>query len=233
LHDDLQNRTEQNRTERIFFIGKKNDFHCECAKKFIQLHFSDNEILLGKSGDHFPEDAGWWKGDYVISYLSPWIIPEYLLNRAEKASINFHPGTPEYPGIGCTNFAIYNNENTFGITCHHMNPKVDTGQIIAVRRFPLYDSDTVLSLTQRCYSYILTLFYEVMSLILEGKELPVSDESWKRKPYKRKELNELCKITPDMPEEEIRRRVKAVTFPNAPGAYIEMGGMKFNYEAKE
>jgi methionyl-tRNA formyltransferase len=72
-----------------------------------------------------------------------------------------------------------------------------------------------------------------MSLILEGKELPASDESWKRKPYKRKELNELCKITPDMPEEEIRRRVKAVTFPNAPGAYIEMGGMNFNYETKE
>ena len=201
--------------------------------EFVQLHFPEHEILLGNRGDHFPEDTGWWKGDFVISYLSPWIIPKYVLNRAEKASINFHPGPPEYPGIGCTNFAIYNNENTFGVTCHYMNPKVDTGQIIGVRKFPLFDSDSVFSLTQRCYSYILTLFYEIMSLLLENNELPKSNENWKRKPYKRKELNELCKITQNVPEDEIAKRVRAVTFPNAPGAYIQMGNMKFNYEISD
>ena len=114
-----------------------------------------------------------------------------------------------------------------------MNPKVDTGQIIGVRKFPLFDSDSVFSLTQRCYSYILTLFYEIMSLLLENNELPKSNENWKRKPYKRKELNELCKITPNMPEDEIAKRVRAVTFPNAPGAYIQRGNMKFNYEISD
>jgi len=201
--------------------------------EFVKAHFPEHEIILGNRSDKFPEDTGWWKGDYIISYLSPWIIPEYLLNRAEKASINFHPGPPEYPGIGCTNFAIYDKADTFGITCHHMNPKVDTGNMIAVKRFPLYESDTVFTLTQRCYGYILQLFYEVASVILAGDDLAQSDESWKRKPYKRKELNELCKITSDMSAEEIRRRVRAVTFPNAPGAYTEIGGMKFNYETNE
>lgn len=215
----------------ILFIGKSKDFYGEQAMAFIKLHFPTHRIILGNRDKRFPEDTGWWEGDYIISYLSPWIIPESLLNRANKASINFHPGPPEYPGIGCTNFAIYNQADTFGITCHHMNPKVDVGQIIAVKRFPLYENDTVFSLTQRCYSYILTLYYEIMSLIIEGKDLPVSDEKWKRQPYKRKELNELCRISPDMPQEEIRRRVKAVTFPNAPGAYIETAGMKFDYKA--
>lgn len=217
----------------IFFIGKKNDFYCERAKDFIKAHFSKKMILLGQRGERFPEDAGWWEGDYIISYLSPWIIPEHLLNRAEKASINFHPGPPEYPGIGCTNFAIYDGVDTFGVTCHHMNPKVDTGDLIAVKRFPLFESDTVFTLTQRCYGYILRLFYEIASLILSGEELPKSDECWKRKPYKRKELNELCRITTDMSAEEIRRRVKAVTFPGAPGAYIKIDGMKFNYESND
>jgi len=217
----------------ILFIGKKKDYFCECAVEFVKLHFSEHEILLGKKGDSFPEETGWWRGDYIVSYLSPWIIPEYLLKRASKASINFHPGPPEYPGIGCTNFAIYNKVDTFGVTCHHMNPKVDTGQLIAVKRFPLYESDTVFSLTQRCYGYILALFFEIMSLIREFKELPHLDENWKRDAYKRKELNELCRIKPNMSKDEIQRRVKAVTFPDAPGAYIEMGGMKFNYDAKE
>lgn len=216
----------------ILLIGKKKDFYCERAVEFVKIHFPEHEILLGKRGEPFPEDAGWWKGDFIISYLSPWIIPEYLLNRASKASVNFHPGPPEYPGIGCTNFAIYNEADTFGITCHHMNPKVDTGQLIAVKRFPLYESDTVLSLTQRCYGFILAMFYEIMSLVLKGNELPKLDEDWKRKPYERKELDVLCRITPDMAKDEIQRRVKAVTFPNAPGAYTEIGGMKFDYKTE-
>jgi len=215
---------------RVLFIGKKNDFYCEKAVDFIKLHCFEPTILLGKRGDIFPENVGRWKGDFIISYLSPWIIPKYLLNRAKKASINFHTGCPKYPGIGCTNFAIYNQEKEYGITCHHMDSKVDTGKIIDVKRFPLYETDTVFSLTQRCYSYILTTFYEIMAIILSGNELPKSDEIWKRKPYTRKELNELCCITNDMKEEEIRRRVKAVSFPNAQDAYIKIGDMTFNYQ---
>ena len=110
-----------------------------------------------------------------------------------------------------------------------MNPKVDTGNIITVKRFPLFETDTVFSLTQRCYVYSLMLFYEITSFILAGDDLPQSDECWKRKPFKRKELNELCRITSDMSEEEIRRRVKAVTFPNEQGAYIEKNGLKIKY----
>jgi methionyl-tRNA formyltransferase len=211
----------------VLFIGKRDDFYCEKAKEFITLNFPDAMIVLGKRAEPFPEEYGWWDGNYLISYLSPWIVPEYLLRRAKIASINFHPGPPEYPGIGCTNFAIYNQEPVFGITCHHMVAKVDTGKIIAVRRFPVFATDTVYSLTQRCYSHILTLFYEIVSEIIQGKPLPESDETWKRQPYKRSELNALCRISPDMSHEEIERRIRAVTFPNAPGAYVEIDGLRF------
>ena len=216
-------------TPSVLFIGKKKDYLCKQAMGLIKANFSEHEIVLGTRGEQFPKDAESWTGDYIVSYLSPWIIPERLLDRAKKASFNFHPGPPEYPGIGCTNFAIYDAAGSFGVTCHHMNPKVDTGNMISVKRFSLYDTDTVFSLTQRCYGYILQQFYEFASLILAGDELPQSDEYWKRRPYKRKELHELCRITSDMPTDEIRRRVKAVTFPDAPGAFIEIDGMKFNY----
>ena len=55
----------------------------------------------------FPKEAKKWQGDYIISYLSRWIVPSYLLNNAKIASFNFHPASPEYPGIGCNNFALY------------------------------------------------------------------------------------------------------------------------------
>jgi len=217
----------------VLFIGKKNDFYCKQAIEFVKAHFPQNDIILGKRNEIFPEEIKWWEGDYIISYLSPWIVPEYLLNKAKKASINFHPGPPEYPGIGCTNFAIYDNSDSYGITCHHMNSQVDTGNIISVKRFPIFAGDSVFSLTQRCYGYIIQLFYEVSSQILAGDDLSQSDECWKRKPYKRSDLQELCRITPNMSAEEIGRRVRAVTFPNAPGAYVEIEGIRFNYDLRE
>jgi methionyl-tRNA formyltransferase len=212
----------------LLFFGKRDDFYCEQAKAFVTQHFPEADIVLGKRGEPFPEVYHGWQGDYIISYLSPWIIPTSLLARAHIASLNFHPGPPEYPGIGCTNFALYNNEPVYGVTCHHMAAKVDTGKIIAVRRFSVFPTETVYSLTHRCYAYILTLFYEIVAGILQGRPLPEAGEIWKRKPYTRRELNALCEIVPEMPPEEIQRRIRAVTFPGAPGAYIALGGWKFD-----
>lgn len=213
----------------ILFICKEDDYYVEKAKEFIKINFENVTIIEGQRGQLLPSEAKSWTGEYIISYLAPWVIPKEILQKAKKAAINFHPGPPEYPGIGCTNFAIYNEEKIFGVTCHHMNPKVDSGDIIAVRRFPLLETDTVYSLTQRCYSYILTLFYEIVNDIIQGDKLPKSQEKWTREPYKRYELNALCKITQDMTDDEIKRRIRAVKFPGAPGAYIEINGMKFEY----
>ena len=221
------------RNPSVLLIGKKNDFYYERAIEFVKVHFQKYQVFMGKRNEQFPEDIDKWQGDYIVSYLSPWIIPNSTLKKAKKACINFHPGPPEYPGIGCTNFAIYNKENTFGVTCHHMEEKVDTGRMVAVRRFPLYESDTVFSLTQRCYEYIFKLFCEVITPIVAGDELAISEEFWKRKPLKRIELQELCKISPEMAADEIKRRVKAVTFPKQPGAYIEVGGIIFNYQTNK
>ena len=44
----------------------------------------------------------------------------------------------------------------------------------------------------------------------------------------RRELEELCKVTIDMEEEEIKRRIRATTYPGMPGAYIEVSGYKFS-----
>jgi methionyl-tRNA formyltransferase len=108
-----------------------------------------------------------------------------------------------------------------------MAPQVDTGGIVAVRRFHLFEHDSVYSLTQRCYTHIFGLFYTVMWGVLAGRSLPRSDETWPRLPYRRAELDALCRVSPDMPREEMRRRIRATTFPGAPGPYLEMHGIRF------
>lgn len=218
-------------TISLLFVGKRNDPHCEKAVAFVRRHFREPQIHLALRGDPWSGQIDHWHGDYIISYLSPFVIPQSVLDRAGRAAINFHPGPPNYPGVGCTNFAIYNRDVEFGVTCHRMAARVDTGPIIAVRRFPLYPDDTVLSLTQRCYVSILELFHEIIAFVLDDKPLPRSDETWQRKPHRRHELDELCRITPDMPADEVARRVRAVTFPGAPGAFVEIHGHRFEHDA--
>lgn len=213
---------------KILFIGKKNDSNAKLASEYLEYVFSDTHIVFGTRHEKFPEELHSWHGDYIFSYLSPWIIPKSLIEKAEKGAINWHPGPPEYPGIGCTNFAIYNNEKVFGITCHYMAEKVDSGQIIEVERFSIIEKDTVYTITQKCYALILNSFFRMVERISNNIPLPKSDENWKRKPYTRRELDMLCEIKPDMSVEEIERRIKATTYYK-PWAYVEIKGYKFYY----
>ena len=89
----------------LLFIGKRDDTHCAKAVQRARAIFGETEVRLGRRGDGWPRDVDTWTGDFIISYLSPFILPKALLERAGRAAINFHPGPPEYPGIGCTNFA--------------------------------------------------------------------------------------------------------------------------------
>jgi methionyl-tRNA formyltransferase len=211
----------------ILFFGKKGDKNTQIAAEYTKQIFPNATIILGSRNERFPDDEiGLWRGDYIFSYLSPWIIPGSLLNRASKGAINWHPGSLDYPGIGCTNFAIYNSAKEFGSTCHYMNEKVDTGSIIEVNRFAILDNDTVYSITQKCYSLILTSYYSILERINKNVEITLSGESWQRKPYTRKELDALCEITSDMNIDEINRRIKATTY-DKPWAYTEINGIKF------
>jgi methionyl-tRNA formyltransferase len=211
---------------RVLFLGKKDKPFTERAGEYLHSHCKDPLIFIGDRRDKLPDEVLNWKGDILISFIGSWIIPESLLKNTSFAAINFHPGSPEYPGTGCTNFAIYNGETEYGITCHHMKSAVDSGNIIAVKRFPITKEDTVFGVTQQCYQLIEEMFYGIMDSILQGNPLPTSTETWKRKPYTRKELNELCYISPGMPEEEMEKRIKATTY-RWPWAYTKIGNRTF------
>jgi methionyl-tRNA formyltransferase len=216
----------------ILFLGKDGDAYCQRALELLRERASHLSVCLGAWGDPLPAAAQAWEGDYIISYLSRWVVPEDLLRRANRAAINFHPASPEYPGIGCNNFALYENAAEYGVTCHHMAAKVDSGAIIAVRRFPVYREDDVAALLERTYEHQIALFFEIARLITEGKELPVSRETWTRPAFTRKQFNELFRITPDMSKEEIARRIRAVSYgPWQP--YVELQGFRFQFKPKE
>ena len=214
----------------ILFLSKKDNEYAGRAADFVRANFRKSTIFSGDRRKPLPEEILSWKGDLLISFISSWILPEKLLSAASMAAINFHPGSPEYPGTGCTNFAIYEDAKEYGVTCHHMQARVDAGNIIQVKRFPVKKEDTVYSVTQQCYKLIEEMFYELMNDILAGKQLPTSNEKWSRKPYTRKQLDELCMITPGMDPAEIEKRIRATTY-KTPWAFTKIGSHIFKLQA--
>ena len=205
----------------VLFLGKNDDWHTERALRFLRMHFDVTEHLGDwgalKPWDRWreyavPEYAFSWEYDYIISYLSRWVVPAEILKKTRIANINFHPAPPSYPGIGCVNFALYDGASEYGATCHHMEPGVDTGDIIGVNDFDVYDSDNVESLLYRTYDYQLVLFYKIVDLIASGFPLYRNGAVWSRKPYTRKEFDALGIIKQGMPPDEVKRRVRAVTY---------------------
>ena len=220
---------KQQQDLRVLFLSKKENEFARRAAQFVRDNFKNCLIFEGGRKDPLPQHVLDWKGDLLISFVSSWILPQSLLENAGLAAINFHPGSPEYPGTGCTNFAFYNNETEYGVTAHYMKAKVDSGNIIAVKRFPLKTEDTVYEVTQHCYQLLEEMFYEIMDCILHSKPLPASSEQWKRKPYTRKQLDDLCEIKPGMTEEEIERRIKATTY-KTPWAFTRIGNRVFKLQ---
>jgi len=213
----------------ILFLGKKGDRHCQKALDFCLQNFHQVDAYMAEWGEKRPDIFNVWEGDLIISYLSRWIIPESLISRAQLAAINFHPAPPNYPGIGCINFALYDETSSYGATCHHMKPAVDTGGIITVNRISIQSSDTVDSLLQRTYDTMFTVFNEVLENVLKGTPLPKSNEQWAGKARTRIELNNLSKITPQMSNNEVAKRVRATTFgPWKP--VVEIGGYIFELQ---
>jgi len=112
-----------------------------------------------------------------------------------------------------------------------MDKKVDTGKIIDVKFFPIFSTDNVSTLLYRTYDFQLTLFYEIIGKIINGEKLPISKEKWKRKPYTRKEFNELFIITPEMDSSEIKKRIRATNFKNFK-PIIKIGDYIFELKTK-
>ena len=64
------------------------------------------------------------KYSYIICFRSFYILKKNLIEKCKMAPINFHPGPPEYRGIGCVNYALYDNSKFYGCCAHIINKKI-------------------------------------------------------------------------------------------------------------
>lgn len=219
---------------RVLFFGKSDCQYCDKIIENLKVFNFEVEYIYSKiRNEKLPDYIKNWNGDYIFCFRSYYILPKELLEKAKIAAINFHPAPTEYPGSGGINLALYHNEKMFGVTAHLMNEKIDNGEIIECRRFPIFDKDTVKTLLERTHLKAYDLVIDtLMGLSLGGrdyleKKLEKSNfDKWGRIVHKINEINLLSVVEPNCTKEELECIIRATKIDNFL-PYINLHGYKF------
>ena len=224
---------------KILFFCKYNDkmsykILSNLKKKFKKV----TTVYSNKHNESIKKKVEKWSGDFILCYRSYYILPSKIINLAKIASINFHPGPPEYRGIGCVNFAIYNNEKSYGVTAHLIDKKIDHGKILKVKRFDILKKknlETVLKKTHLELFKLANFFIDKIyknNLNLNSLVKKNSHIKWSRKITKRKQLEKLYTINKDISEKNLKKTIKATVYKNFQ-PYIYLHGQKFYLDEKK
>ena len=168
--------------------------------------------------------------DLAISVQYHQILKPVHISKARERTVNLHMAPlPEYRGCNQFSFSIVNGDTEFGTTIHEMDAGIDSGHILAERRFPMPEGCFVGELYELAHKESFELFKEALPDLVSGKlePIPQSDRKGVRSElHYRKEIDSLKRIDPDWNADKISRHVRATAMPGFPPPYMILGGKK-------
>lgn len=168
------------------------------------------------------------KINYIVSVGHSWILSDEILQLVNYQAVNLHLAKlPDYKGNFTYNHAILNQEKEYGVTFHWMADKVDAGDYIFTKEFPVKDDDTAYSLYLKSVEEGLNLFKKFVEYIGSNKELPRRRMEGNGHFYSRKSLDGLREMQCYDNPEEIARISRAFYFPPFENAYFMINGKKY------
>lgn len=110
-----------------------------------------------------------FRADLFVSMSFNQILKRDILALPPQGIINCHAGAlPAYRGRNVLNWALINDEPSFGVTIHYVDEGIDTGDIILQRQEPITDQDTYASLLSRATVACAELLHEALIQIATG-----------------------------------------------------------------
>jgi methionyl-tRNA formyltransferase len=170
--------------------------------------------------------------DFLISVQYHLILKSKHIDVAKILAINLHMAPlPDYRGCNQFSFAIYNQSKEFGTTLHRLEEGIDSGAILAERRFPIGNEMDVKALYDKTVDESLLLFQENIEQVLNGDfELLEQSTFFNSRPhhlYYRKDIESLKRIDLDEPKEETLRKVNATAMPGFDPPFVVHEGKKY------
>lgn len=228
---------------KAIFCGSDNPASCEALKRLVNMSIGIEYCLLSneKNADiidycinsNIPvvntvDEIKCNSIDLLVSFSYKRLIPVSLINRA-RVAINCHPAPlPFYRGRGTTSQVLLQKGDKWGVTCHYIAEKFDTGRIIERRMFDITDNlRTGKELSDYSWVKCVELLSDVVGKIYCGIELDSYDQEKGGKYYSMADLQDAKKVSYNDSADVINTKIEALWFPPYGGAYIEIDNQKF------
>lgn len=188
----------------------------------LDLAARRHNLPLVRDADLYADPPG--GVDLVISFLFWRLIREPLISLGRIGCLNFHPAPlPDFRGIGGYNLAVLEGLAEWGVSCHFVDERFDTGDLVEVERFAIDpDAHTAFSLDLETGEYLMALFRSVIDRTLAGTELPRKPQGEGRY-VSREEFEQLRVVKPG---DDLERKLRAFWYPPYPGAVLEVDGRR-------
>ena len=221
---------------KVLFIGKEGDKYSIKYYLYLQKNFRNVSVVYNNLINHkqIQRRIKHWKGDYIFCFRSNYLLKKKEIRKVSKNIINFHPGPPQYRGIGCVNFAIMNEEKRYGSTVHLIDSdKIDNGKIVDVVLWKNKNASSVEEILLKTYEKQFHQFKRVIKYIkkdnLEFLIKKNKKYKWSKKLYTKNDLNNLYLIDVNVKKKYFQKILKS-TITEKFKPYIVLHGKKFVYE---
>ena len=153
----------------IAFICARNDNPDPVLRQKAASQGIDFVVHPNINGDEFFERVAVYECDLFVSMSFNQIFKARMIDLPKLGTINCHAGKlPFYRGRNILNWVLITAEDEFGITVHHVDEGIDTGDIILQRTFPITDDDTYATLLERAYAGCAEVLYEAIKALQAG-----------------------------------------------------------------
>ncbi|KGY09234.1 phosphoribosylglycinamide formyltransferase [Vibrio sinaloensis] len=161
------------------FSNKANVFALERAEKAgVAAHFLDPKAF--DTRDAFDKELmkqiDEYQPDVVVLAGYMRILSGEFVRHYQGRMINIHPSLlPKYPGLNTYQRAIHAGDEEHGTSVHFVTEQLDGGPVILQAKVPIFDEDTVETLTERVQTQEHRIYPLVVKWLVEER-LVMKDE---------------------------------------------------------
>lgn len=173
----------------------------------------------------FVQDLTRLDPDVMVVWSYPMILPRDVIEVPREGTVNVHGGLlPEYRGGHVMQWAIINGESETGVALHYMDEGIDTGPIIAQRRFPIEPDDDAATVREKLKESGTALLTQWWPAISQGQAPKEQQDEATAKYYRLRTIDDGL-INWDASGTEICNLVRALVRP-WPGAFTILNEKK-------
>ena len=186
---------------------------------------AQNNIPVIGNLDELPEC------DIIYSVQYHEILKQQHIDKAGQIAINLHMAPlPEYRGSNQFSFAIIDGKTEFGTTIHRIDTRIDHGDILFQKRFPIPENCWVNELYQLTYKASLNLFKQTLAHIISGNYQLMPQQimvgKYGTNLHFRKEMAALRQIDLNWQSDIIEKHIRATSMPGFEPPYCIIDGKK-------